>query len=729
MAVLLGSCQHDTILRAPPPAAAALAASSAESTAAIDALCAQAELSRAPSSPVRALLGSSSIDARARAALAAGRLADAAAVPALGALLAQPHRDGTLAAWALGRMPHDRAAEALLRDCLHTNCPADEAAARALGSQPREPATLAELSRALSGSAPVAAAAGLALGALARSGEKGADAQVASAARASLWLALARRETEVRRAAAYALGRIPRADPKAATALSDGEHAALLAALRDADPETRATAARAAGKQGLPAPDFALLLADLDWRVRVEVAHSLSQAPGGGELIGPAIRISAQLLERAQGKADARWAHPLVQLFASAVALKLPRGELPEPRTLRAPTTAATAAVRCAAADARDRAAQAVLETPLCAAGLEPPWRSRFRTAALAGELAGDHPESPAGQLLLATLVDTDPRVRSAAAGSASPAFADALVERLDDPDPFVLGSAAGSLAKDAAAARRSLPAAARAARRFSDARSAATGDARADALAALASLFAAAFAPPVPASAAADTATESSAVSLSVPQVDRPAVRALFALDGPPPASISLLHSLAELRAALGGAPASAANATPPAEPVFAPALPVESQAGRAGRGPRAQTLVLETTAGELRAHLFSADGEAPLTTAALAALANRGFYDGLSFHRVVPDFVAQGGDPFGDGEGGPGWALPDEHTALHFDRGTLGIATSGPETGGSQFFFCHSAQPHLDGRYTVAGQLEGGDDVLDALQVGDVILRAHAE
>ena len=100
-----------------------------------------------------------------------------------------------------------------------------------------------------------------------------------------------------------------------------------------------------------------------------------------------------------------------------------------------------------------------------------------------------------------------------------------------------------------------------------------------------------------------------------------------------------------------------------------------------------------------------------APKHVEQIKALVKRGFYDGLSFHRVVPDFVAQGGDPFGDGEGGPGWALPDEHTALHFDRGTLGIATSGPETGGSQFFFCHSAQPHLDGRYTVAGQLEGGD------------------
>ncbi len=125
----------------------------------------------------------------------------------------------------------------------------------------------------------------------------------------------------------------------------------------------------------------------------------------------------------------------------------------------------------------------------------------------------------------------------------------------------------------------------------------------------------------------------------------------------------------------------------------------------------------------------LASADGAAPLTSAALAALARGGFYDGLSWHRVVPDFVAQGGDPRGDGEGGPGWALPDEHGPGRFLRGTLGIATAGPETGGSQIFLCHSAQPHLDGRYTIAGELEAGGEVLDALQVGDAILRARAE
>ena len=110
-------------------------------------------------------------------------------------------------------------------------------------------------------------------------------------------------------------------------------------------------------------------------------------------------------------------------------------------------------------------------------------------------------------------------------------------------------------------------------------------------------------------------------------------------------------------------------------------------------------------------------------------ASLARAKTYDGLFFHRVVPDFVVQGGDPHGDGNGGPGWSLPDEHTPLRFLRGTLGIATSGPDTGGSQLFVCHSPQPHLDGRYTIAGELESGEAVLDALQVGDEIRTVVAE
>ncbi|MBS2022734.1 MAG: peptidylprolyl isomerase [Deltaproteobacteria bacterium] len=142
-----------------------------------------------------------------------------------------------------------------------------------------------------------------------------------------------------------------------------------------------------------------------------------------------------------------------------------------------------------------------------------------------------------------------------------------------------------------------------------------------------------------------------------------------------------------------------------------------------------RATRLTIETNLGALVVKLHAADGETPLTAAAVAGLAKGKVYDHLTWHRVVPDFVIQGGDPRGDGDGGPGFVLPDEHTPFFFKRGTFGIATSGPDTGGSQFFLCHSAQPHLDGRYTIAGELESGWDVLDAIMVGDEIKTVTAE
>ena len=96
-------------------------------------------------------------------------------------------------------------------------------------------------------------------------------------------------------------------------------------------------------------------------------------------------------------------------------------------------------------------------------------------------------------------------------------------------------------------------------------------------------------------------------------------------------------------------------------------------------------------------------AGAPAPVGQHALAALAERGYFDGLRWHRVVPDFVIQGGDPRGDGYGGPGFTLPCEWSNLAYERGTVGIALAGKDTGGSQIFITQSRQPHLDGRYTI--------------------------
>jgi cyclophilin family peptidyl-prolyl cis-trans isomerase len=113
-----------------------------------------------------------------------------------------------------------------------------------------------------------------------------------------------------------------------------------------------------------------------------------------------------------------------------------------------------------------------------------------------------------------------------------------------------------------------------------------------------------------------------------------------------------------------------------------------------------------------------------APQTCLNFIQLAGQGFYDGLIFHRVVPDFVVQAGDPRGDGWGGPGYSIRDEINPLRFDRGVLGMALSGPHTGGSQFFVTLADQPHLDGGYTAFGRVTEGLDILDQIVQGDRIV-----
>ena len=113
----------------------------------------------------------------------------------------------------------------------------------------------------------------------------------------------------------------------------------------------------------------------------------------------------------------------------------------------------------------------------------------------------------------------------------------------------------------------------------------------------------------------------------------------------------------------------------------------------------------------------------EAPLTVLNYLTLAQKHFYDGLRFHRVVPGFAAQDGDPRGDGEGGPGYAVRDELTLLPYDRGAVGMALSGPDTGGSQYFLTLTRQPHLTGHYTVFANVTGGFAAMDALVEGDAI------
>lgn len=136
-----------------------------------------------------------------------------------------------------------------------------------------------------------------------------------------------------------------------------------------------------------------------------------------------------------------------------------------------------------------------------------------------------------------------------------------------------------------------------------------------------------------------------------------------------------------------------------------------------------RPATAVMRTARGPITLRLFGA--EAPITVNNFVTLARNGTYSGLAFHRVVPNFVAQDGDPRGDGSGGPGYAIRDELNPQRYQRGVLGMALSGPDTGGSQYFITHSPQPHLDGGYTTFGRVVAGFAALDAIVQGDRIVR----
>jgi peptidyl-prolyl cis-trans isomerase B (cyclophilin B) len=142
------------------------------------------------------------------------------------------------------------------------------------------------------------------------------------------------------------------------------------------------------------------------------------------------------------------------------------------------------------------------------------------------------------------------------------------------------------------------------------------------------------------------------------------------------------------------------------------------------------AKTATITTSKGTITAELY--DNEVPNTVANFEKLANSEFYDGTRFHRVISDFMIQGGDPHSKtlghpltGQGGPGYKIKcetDKNTHRHV-AGTLSMAHAGKDTGGSQFFICHSPQPHLDRKHTVFGQVTSGMDVVNAIKQNDQV------
>ena len=138
-----------------------------------------------------------------------------------------------------------------------------------------------------------------------------------------------------------------------------------------------------------------------------------------------------------------------------------------------------------------------------------------------------------------------------------------------------------------------------------------------------------------------------------------------------------------------------------------------------------KAYTATMQTNRGDIELELFAA--YAPKTVNNFVFLARDGFYDGLTFHRVIPGFVAQGGCPLGTGTGSPGYRFEDETRGNphKHEVGSLSMANAGPNTNGSQFFICHEPQPHLNGRHTVFGRVTQGMDVVLSLEQGDFMER----
>ena len=326
-------------------------------------------------------------------------------------------------------------------------------------------------------------------------------------------------------------------------------------------------------------------------------------------------------------------------------------------------------------------------------AGTEP-WRrtSDWRRRAAAVSLDAHGPANAAALRLRAWLGDRDPRVRAAAAGALA-ALVDSATARdlaraslrqsLQDRDLFVRAAALGGLATGASTSDLS---------RALDAYDRGTKDRDADARLAFWQL--------------ADSALANAGTSLP-----DSLARRLAALPRP----ADPLERIAASRIPRFAAWADSAGTARPIAWYEARAREVIRRPTRTAR--------VQTERGTMDLALSTWD--APLTVWNFVSLADRHYFDGQRFHRVVPNFVIQAGDPRGDGNGGPGYAIRDEINRERYDRGTLGMALSGPDTGGSQFFVTHSPQPHLDGGYTVFGQLRSGAAVLDRIVQGDRIVR----
>lgn len=493
-------------------------------------------------------------------------------------------------------------------------------------------------------------------------------------------------ERSVRFGAVYGLSRMP----GRSTAI------ALIHALDDQDPEIRANAVRGLGLSKSAPQVFDRVLADPDWRVRLEVVRSLGLIGASAREMVPAVQVRLSALV---GREFARFQKGGVVGSGTALHVLLEIAKVaprfgPQGRrllsaleqapwntmSLGAETGPDLARLQCAVAFALDRVEGVIRRVRSCGADGVAPWRQTELIVKLLA-VAGDGSST---QQLISMTTHPDPKVRGVAiealAKNTSAPVTEALLRLLGSNDPFMASAAAEILVRPDRATQRSPEL--------------------------VANL-----------SKALELLLQQADASLAVLALDalgalgekaKSALPKLVALDQDPRPAIR--RRAAAARRAIEGRPRTFSG-----RPTEAPQAPIEGRT----------KLRLNTVRGEILVELWG--DLAPRTVGNIVALARRGFYNGTTFHRVVSDFVAQGGCPRGDGWGGPGYSIHGETSLSPFVRGAMGIATNGRDTGGSQFFLMHSEHPHLVGGYTLFGRVTQGMEVMDALQQDDRIIEVQ--
>jgi cyclophilin family peptidyl-prolyl cis-trans isomerase/HEAT repeat protein len=623
---------------------------------------------------LQALLGDDDRGVRRRAALAAGRIADPFLVPALLERMDDPEPEvRQMAAFALGLVGDQRAAPRLTAALADPVAVVRARSAEALG-RIGGPGIADAVARHAATITPANADV-----LTVRGDDPGSAADPWLELRLSLF-ALARLKDA--RAAESVLLRAGRAryDWWAATWTamrieSPGLKPVLVAAAASTDPVSRAFAARGLGA-----------LKDAD---SVELLSKMTRDPDQTVTVN-ALRALG-VVGDARGMAAAAAALRSPDTTVTGEALRA-LAALPADRSLRGIVVSlighAEAGVRAAALQALARMDREDLALVLSGLDPDPSWMVRAGLATGLGQ-AGDE-RSVA--LLFSMLKDEDPRtvpaVLEALVKARGPDAADTLRRYLEHPDFAVRAAAAKGLADLKA-----------------------TGQSAALAAAYKASLR------------DADLEARLEQVGALALQKDGPARATLLEAASSDPSRVVRERAAAALRSQGAEAPAPGPDAIDRPALDFREAMaPYDPRPDVPLFTPRA---ILHTRHGKIEIHLNVV--EAPLTSASFMDLARRGFYDGLTFHRVVPGFVIQGGDPRGDGNGGPGYTLRCEIGQRPYGRGTVGMALSGKDTGGSQFFITHTPTPHLDGGYTVFGWVAEGMEVVDRIRPGDVIDRVE--